>query len=167
MSGRTRQATVVDAAELVRLRAVALESLGRDPGPADAPWRHTAVEWFMHHISNDPEWICLVIGGQPGERLHASGIAWITHHLPSPRWPDGRRGYIDGMITDLRARRRGYARTLLDDLLAWLHQHGIDYIQLHASSDGQPLYAAAGFASARYPAMEFIPSSDHGAGSSG
>ncbi|WP_143660388.1 hypothetical protein [Streptomyces sp. JHA26] len=35
----------------------------------------------------------------PGEPLLACGMAWITYHLPGPRRPDGRRGYLDGVVT--------------------------------------------------------------------
>lgn len=57
-----------------------------------------------------------------------------------------------------------YGRTILDALLAWLHQRGIDYIQLHASPGGQPLYT--GFVPARYPTIELVPHLDGGAESS-
>jgi len=133
-----------------------LHALGTDPGPPEAPWRSTAEDWYVQRIRGRRDWTCLVIGGNPGQRLHAAGMAWITHHLPSPHWPDGRRGYIDGMITDHPARRQGHARAILDELLAWLRGQGIDFIELNASEAGAPLYTAAGFAQARYPAMELV-----------
>jgi ribosomal protein S18 acetylase RimI-like enzyme len=157
---------VADGPELVRLRALMLQHLGVDPGPADAPWRRAAQQWFEQHLTDDHGWACFVVGGNPGETLLASGISWITHHLPGPRWPDGRRGYIAGMITDTSARRRGYARDILRHLIAWFAELGIDYIELHASPDGEPLYHAAGFVPASQPAMELIltnPHQDNGA----
>ncbi|MFD5300851.1 hypothetical protein ACFWJU_37345 [Streptomyces mutabilis] len=41
-----REAVTADIPELIRLRAVALESLGMDPGPADTPWRRIVHGWF-------------------------------------------------------------------------------------------------------------------------
>lgn len=151
-----RRASTDDIPELVRLRAVALDSLGVDPGPPQSPWRHIARTWFEQRITGHQDWCCLVIGGAPGEPLLASGIAWVTYHLPGPQWPDGRRGYIDGMVTDIAARGRGYARTILGGLVAWLEESGIQYIQLHASRDGVPVYKSAGFTDARYRAMDLI-----------
>ncbi|HEY5989668.1 MAG TPA: GNAT family N-acetyltransferase [Streptosporangiaceae bacterium] len=151
-----RRASIADIPELVRLRAVALDSLGVDPGLPQSPWRHIARTWFEQRITGHQDWHCLVIGGGPGEPLLASGIAWVTYHLPGPRWPDGRRGYVDGMVTDSAARGRGYARKILDGLVTWLEESGIHYIQLHASPDGMPLYKSAGFTDARYPAMDLI-----------
>lgn len=83
-------------------------------------------------------------------------MAWVTYHLPSPRWPDGRRGYLDGIVTDTSARGRGHARRIVDGLVAHLQSAGIHYVQLHASAAGQPVYEAAGFVSGRYPSMDLI-----------
>jgi GNAT superfamily N-acetyltransferase len=151
-----RKASPDDIPELVRLRATALDSLGVDPGSDDAPWRRIAHNWFAQRISERPDWTCLVIGGEPGEPLLAAGMAWVTYHLPSPQWVDGRRGYIDGMVTDGPARGRGHAGRIVAALVDWLNGHGIHYIQLHASSDGEPVYKAAGFTAARYPGMDLI-----------
>ena len=98
----------------------------------------------------------------PGDRRRTGRTAacdryrLVTYHPPGPQWPDGRRGYIDGMVTDIAARGRGYARTILGGLVARLEESGIHYIQLHASPDGMPLYKSAGFTSAPYPAMDLI-----------
>jgi hypothetical protein len=87
-----------------------------------------------------------VIGSKPGGPLLATGMDSVTYHLPGPQWPDGRRGYIDGMVTDITARGRGHARTILGGLVAWLEESGIHFIQLHASPDGISVYKSAGFA---------------------
>lgn len=151
-----RPATPADIPELIRLRAVALASLGVDAGPADSPWRETADGWFRERITARTDLRCLVVGGAPGEPLLATGMAWVTYHLPSPRWTDGRRGYLDGIVTDETARGRGHGRRIVDGLVSWLNDSGIHYIQLHASADGEPVYTAAGFTPGRYPAMDLI-----------
>ncbi|MET9446783.1 GNAT family N-acetyltransferase [Streptomyces cinerochromogenes] len=153
---RPRKASTADIPELIRLRAVALESLGTDPGPADAPWRRIARDWFDERINRRDDCVCLVVGGDPGEPLLACGMAWITYHLPGSRWPAGRRGYLDGIVTDAPARGRGHARRIVDELVGWLHGAGIHYIQLHASEAGKPVYEAAGFVTGRYPGMDLI-----------
>ncbi|WP_327279497.1 MULTISPECIES: GNAT family N-acetyltransferase [unclassified Streptomyces] len=151
-----RPAVPADVPELVRLRGVALAALGMDPGPLDAAWRGVARGWFLERIDERPDVHCLVVGGAPGEPLLATGMAWITYHLPSPRWTDGRRGYLDGIVTDDGARGRGHGRRIVDGLTAWLNGNGIHYIQLHASSDGEPVYKAAGFEMGRYPGMDLF-----------
>ncbi|MFE2150494.1 GNAT family N-acetyltransferase [Streptomyces lavendulae] len=151
-----RPAEVADVPELVRLRAVALDSLGTDPGPADAPWREAAHGWFLERLTGRSDVYCLVVGGAPGEPLLATGMAWITHHLPGPRRPDGRRGYLDGIVTDTTARGQGHGRRIVDALVALLGGLGIRHVQLHASADGEPVYRAAGFTAGRYPGMDLF-----------
>ncbi|MFE1827323.1 GNAT family N-acetyltransferase [Streptomyces yangpuensis] len=152
-----RTATPADIPELVRLRAAALDALGVDPGPADAPWRDIARGWFADRVSGSrSDCACLVVGGGPGEPLHAAGMAWVTYHLPGPRRPDGRRGYIDGMVTDAAARGQGHAGRIVAGLVDWLNGLGVHHIQLHASSAGASVYRAAGFTAARYPGMDLI-----------
>ncbi|MBT2407374.1 MULTISPECIES: GNAT family N-acetyltransferase [unclassified Streptomyces] len=151
-----RPAEPADIPELIRLRAVALDSLGVDPGPADAAWRQTAYDWFGERMGGRADVHCLVVGGAPGEPLLATGMAWVTYHLPSPQWTDGRRGYLDGIVTDEAARGRGHGRRIVDGLVAWLNDTGIHYIQLHASADGEPVYKAAGFVTGRYPGMDLF-----------
>ncbi|WP_051788567.1 GNAT family N-acetyltransferase, partial [Streptomyces sp. NRRL S-575] len=151
-----RPAVPADIPELIRLRAVALDALGVDPGPADAAWREVAHAWFLERVGDRPDVRCLVVGGAPGEPLLATGMAWVTHHLPSPRWTDGRRGYLDGIVTDAPARGRGHGRRIVDALVGWLDDIGIHYVQLHTSPDGEPVYRAAGFTAGRYPGMDLF-----------
>ncbi|MFJ6940055.1 GNAT family N-acetyltransferase [Streptomyces sp. NPDC101132] len=158
-----RRATPEDLPELVRLRAVALTSLGVDPGPADAPWREVAHAWFTERLTARPDHTCLVIGGGPGERLEACGLAWVTYHLPGPLWTDGRRGYLDGIVTDTGARGKGYGRRIVSGLVDWLNARGLTYIQLHASTDGKPLYSSLGFTPSQFLGMD-LHTSPPGAG---
>ncbi|MFF1559951.1 GNAT family N-acetyltransferase [Streptomyces sp. NPDC058279] len=152
-----RTATAEDVPELVRLRAVALHGLGVDPGSEDAPWRESARGWFEERVDGRrPDCTCLVVGGKPGEPLRAAGLAWVTYHLPGPVWTDGRRGYVDGMVTDPAARGQGHAGRIVAGLVEWLNGLGVRYVQLHASAAGEPVYRAAGFVAARYPGMDLI-----------
>ncbi|MFF4261794.1 GNAT family N-acetyltransferase [Streptomyces virginiae] len=151
-----RLAVPADVAELIRLRAAALDALGVDPGPAEAAWRQVARSWFLERVGDRPDVRCLVVGGAPGEPLLATGMAWVTYHLPGPLWTDGRRGYLDGIVTDAPARGRGHGRRIVDALVAWLGEIDIHYVQLHASPDGEPVYRAAGFTAGRYPGMDLV-----------
>ncbi|MFJ9669933.1 GNAT family N-acetyltransferase [Streptomyces sp. NPDC101221] len=74
----------------------------------------------------------------------------------STRWPDGRRGYLDGIVTDVPARGQGHARRIVDALVGHLHTAGIHYVQLHASNAGKPVYEAAGFVPGSYPSMDLV-----------
>ncbi len=151
-----RPATPEDIPELIRLRAVALAALGVDPRDGDAAWRDVAPGWFLERIEDHPDVHCLVVGGEPGEPLMATGMAWVTYHLPRPQYTDGRRGYLDGIVTDDAFRGQGHARRIVDGLVAWLNGNGIHYIQLHASSAGEPVYKAAGFVPSHFTSMDLF-----------
>jgi GNAT superfamily N-acetyltransferase len=57
------------------------------------------------------------------------------------------------MSTDPAYRRRGYGRTTLLTLLAWLRSTGITMVDLHATPDGEPLYRSLGFTEPTDPAL--------------
>ena len=77
--------------------------------------------------------------------LAATAIGAIDERLPSERNPSGRSGYIYGVCTDERYRRRGYSRRVLQALLDWYAEQGVPRIELHASEFGEGLYRELGF----------------------
>ena len=77
----------------------------------------------------------------------------MAEHLPGPTRPTGLKAHIVWMVTDPRARGRGLARLILDELLAWSAQHGADVADLNATAAGHGLYRAAGFEDSPFTAM--------------
>ena len=148
----SRPAGHADIPELVRLRAVMMTSLGRDPGPDDASWRPAAAVWFRQRLARPEEWAFRVVGPEGGA-LRACGAAWLTEHLPGPRAPSGQRGYIGFMCTEPESRRQGHARRILLDLLDWLSSRDVNRLELHATTQAYPLYRSVGFLDDDYVAM--------------
>jgi GNAT superfamily N-acetyltransferase len=58
---------------------------------------------------------------------------------------DGRQALIVNVFTEPEWRRRGLARQLMEHILAWSREQGIESIMLHASDDGRALYEQLGF----------------------
>ncbi len=58
---------------------------------------------------------------------------------------DGRQGLIVNVFTEPEWRRRGLARRLMEHILAWSREQGIQSILLHASDEGRALYEQLGF----------------------
>jgi ribosomal protein S18 acetylase RimI-like enzyme len=149
-----RRAEVADTRELVRLRKMMLEAFGLDAGCPDAEWLTVTQDLFTRQLASDGrDFAAYVIGGGPGERLVACGLAWLGKRLPSPRTPLAFQGYIAGMSTEPEFRGRGYGRSILLQLLAWLKEQGAATVELHASSDGIGLYRSVGFQELSYPVM--------------
>jgi GNAT superfamily N-acetyltransferase len=149
---RIRPATPADATELLRLRVVLLESLGRDAGPQSAPWRQDALQWFAERATS-PRWRIQVAADDQCGQLLAYGAATMAEHLPGPARPTGLKAYIASMVTDPRARGRGLARQVLDELLVWSAQQGADVAGLNATAAGHQLYRSAGFEDSPFTAM--------------
>ncbi len=59
----------------------------------------------------------------------------------------GREGLILNVYVDPAHRRRGIARWLMEELIAWAPATGIVRLVLHASTEGRPLYESLGFTS--------------------
>ena len=88
---------------------------------------------------------CFVIDALDGNGLAASAIGAIDERLPSGRNPAGRSGYIYGVCTEERYRRRGYSRLVVRALFDWYADQGVPRIELHASEFGEALYRELGF----------------------
>ena len=154
---KPRPARPSDIPELVRLRAEMIVNLNGAPGQTDEEWWPLTHAWFRQRLDSS-RWAFRVIDGD--HVLHAVGAAWLTEHLPSHDSPSGVRGYIGFMFTEPDARRRGYARLILQDLLAWLARQGLSRLELNASVEGIDLYRSAGFIDDPYVAM-YRPVQDH------
>jgi GNAT superfamily N-acetyltransferase len=58
---------------------------------------------------------------------------------------DGRQALIVNVFTEPEWRRRGLARRLMEHILAWSRDQGIESLTLHASDEGRALYEQLGF----------------------
>jgi GNAT superfamily N-acetyltransferase len=87
------------------------------------------VAWVAE-TTDDPS---MVIGG--------AGVQ-IRSLLPRPD-QSGRK--IMNVFVEPEWRRRGIARTLMEEVLAWARTTGIVSLVLHASEDGRALYESMGF----------------------
>ena len=143
-----RRAVPGDEEEIQRLRhKMAFDVFGAEPPPLDEPNHVAAVKKVRTWLEAGDEagTVCFVIDALDGNGLAASAIGAIDERLPSARNPAGRSGYIYGVCTEERYRRRGYSRLVLQALLDWYGDQGIPRIELHASEFGEALYRELGF----------------------
>jgi GNAT superfamily N-acetyltransferase len=73
--------------------------------------------------------------------------------LPAPNNLTARTGYVQWIATDHDARRRGFGRAVMDAIVAWCDEQRLTAIELHATSDGEPLYRQVGFDDGPHPAL--------------
>jgi len=136
-----RAAVPSDAEELVRLRVVMFEAMGRDVTPGD--WQARAVEVFRRELGG-PGLVATVIDAPDGG-LASCAAAFVRLDLPRPGEPGAVSAHLHNVCTDPAWRRRGLARLVVTELIAQLDGLGVRRCDLHASEDGLALYESLGF----------------------
>jgi ribosomal protein S18 acetylase RimI-like enzyme len=138
-----RPATLEDVPELVRLRRMMFESMGcEDQARLDRAdvWAEsyfqTAIPAGTFH-----GWLATT----STDEVVGSGGVVIDQHPPGPSNRSGQVGYVMNVVTIPRYRRRGIARRMMETLLNWLAEQGIEMVSLHTSEAGRPLYRQLGF----------------------
>ncbi|MYW65459.1 GNAT family N-acetyltransferase [Streptomyces sp. SID8379] len=147
-----RRAVLGDAEELVRLRKIMLDSMNPSD---DVSWQQSALSSLRTHLADqEGELTAFVVddpSGSGGLAACAAGV--IQRSLGSPGNPSGTSGHIFNVCTDPGHRRQGYSRACMEALLAWYKERDVRRVDLHATADGEPLYASLGFDRSAAPSM--------------
>jgi GNAT superfamily N-acetyltransferase len=103
---------------------------------ASAPW---FIDVMKHGLYKG--WV-VELNGQivAGGGLHLSEIG----PLPGT-FRVGSSAHIANVYTHAQHRKRGIARSLLNEMLRWCQDSWIDQVTLTASNDGRALYSSLGF----------------------
>lgn len=120
-------------------------------GPDTATPLHEMSEAWLRPAIERGEyrgWLATV-----GDRVVAGAGVQIRRVLPFPdAKSDGSVGVAEGreaiavnVYTEPEFRRRGLARALMEAVIAWSRDAGIESLVLHAAPDGKPLYEQLGF----------------------
>ncbi|MFJ9242785.1 GNAT family N-acetyltransferase [Streptomyces sp. NPDC101776] len=147
-----RRATPGDAAELLRLRQVMIDALpDSDPG---TDWQAQSLPTLRDRLASDEDFGAFVVEHpeRPGA-LAALVVGTVDYRIGKAGNPHGRSGFVFSVATDPDARRRGYARACMDELLQWFRERGAGQVLLTASPDAEPLYASLGFTRKPDPMM--------------
>ncbi|MBP0458360.1 GNAT family N-acetyltransferase [Streptomyces bomunensis] len=150
-----RAARPSDAEELVRLRAVMLGSMG--PYDDDS-WQPASMAVLRERLAEPGGRLAAFVVDAPGARgaLAACAVGTVEQRLGAPGNHAGLSGHVFSVVTDAAMRRRGYSRACMRALLAWYREQGVVKIDLHASPEGEPLYASLGFVRTPAPSMRLM-----------
>lgn len=85
-----------------------------------------------------------VLAQKDGAVVGGVGVLWLDLP-PNMHTTVSRRGYLLNMYVEPSHRRRGLARRLIEECLSVCRANGVDFVSLHASDAGRPLYEALGF----------------------
>ncbi|WP_433245244.1 GNAT family N-acetyltransferase [Streptosporangium sp. CA-135522] len=152
-----RTATADDIPELVRLREILADRMAQDGSyPIESDWRQAYADSLKERLGSDDTAVYVVDAPEGG--LAACGMGLIFERFPGPSLANGRCGYIQGMTTDPGHRRRGHSRAIMARLMEWYRDMEVRRVDLHATSDGEPLYREFGFVDdgRLYPALTWL-----------
>ncbi|WP_030181282.1 GNAT family N-acetyltransferase [Streptomyces violaceorubidus] len=148
-----RRAVAEDAQEVLRLRQVMIASVDPD---ASTEWQAESLSALRGRLADpDGSFAAFVVDHpeRPGA-LAALVVGTLEYRIGGPGRPaNGLIGYVFSVATDPDARRRGYARACMDELLEWFRERGAGHVMLTASPDAEPLYASMGFTRDTTPSM--------------
>lgn len=138
-----RVATIEDVALIARHRAAMFRDMGEVSASEAEALRVNAEPWLAGLFS---------AGGYRGWVVEfdsdpvCSGGVWLRDLPPRPGYLQGGRwGHVVNVYTEPQHRRRGIARALMVEVIAWCKAN-VDQVTLAASAEGRPLYEELGFA---------------------
>ncbi|WP_432175327.1 GNAT family N-acetyltransferase [Streptomyces sp. Tue6028] len=152
-----RRAVPEDAGEVLRLRQVMIDSLAA-PGtalPDASAWHAESLPTVRGRLADtDGTFAAFVVDhpDRPGA-LAALVVGTVEYRIGRAGNPHGRVGHVFSVATDPDTRRRGYARACMEALLDWFRERGAAQVDLNASAEAEPLYAALGFVRKPDPSM--------------
>lgn len=150
-----RRAVPEDAAEVLRLRQVMIDSLWSAGGTGPTDWHAESLPTLRERLGEtDGDFAAFVVDdpGRPGT-LAALVAGTTEYRIGKAGNPHGRVGHVFSVATDPDARRRGYARACMEELLGWFRERGAGHVLLNASPEAEPLYTALGFTRDPDPSM--------------
>ncbi|WP_225839909.1 GNAT family N-acetyltransferase [Streptomyces sp. NK08204] len=150
-----RRALPEDAVEVLRLRQVMIDSVFEGGARGSTDWHAESLPTLRARLAaGDGNFVAFVIDhpDRPGA-LAALAAGTLEYRIGRAGNPHGRVGYVFSVATDPDARRRGYARACMEELLAWFRGQGAEQVDLNASEQAEPLYAALGFVRKPDPSM--------------
>ncbi|MGW1804245.1 GNAT family N-acetyltransferase [Streptomyces sp. NPDC002078] len=153
-----RRARPEDAMEVLRLRQVMIDSLWSGGGGAPTDWHAESLPTLQKRLAEpDGDFAAFVVDhpDRPGA-LAALVVGTLEYRIGKAGNPHGRVGHVFSVATDPDARRRGYARAAMEELLAWFRERGAGHVLLNASSEAEPLYASLGFKRDPDPSMRLL-----------
>jgi GNAT superfamily N-acetyltransferase len=135
-----RQATLTDLPLLLQYRRAMAQEM-EDSDEAAMNRMMTALEPYLRAAIPEGRWHAWI--AEPGGCGSVETVQWVPGRLdPMPR-----RAWIHSVYIEPAFRRRGIGRRLTETIVAWCREQGFQWIYLHASEQGRPLYESLGFES--------------------
>ncbi len=149
-----RRASLSDIETLIKYRIVFLsETYGTRSYEMEAALEQSLREYFTASLKSDSfvSWIA----EYESKPVGFSGLV-IREQPGNFEVPCGKTGYILNMFTINEFRKNGICSLLLQKLIEEAKQKGIEKLELHATSEGEPVYTQLGFIEPHDKALEIV-----------
>ncbi|HEX5070551.1 MAG TPA: GNAT family N-acetyltransferase [Vicinamibacterales bacterium] len=137
-----RPATAADAPALAAQRVAMFHEMGHTPVAGPEAFERQSAGAFADALERG---VCCAWVADSGSALVGSVALLIYPRLPSPALAATQEGYLLNVYTVPEWRGRGVATALVATALAKARALKLARVRLHATAQGQPIYAAAGF----------------------
>lgn len=135
-----RPAVPDDAYTLARMRHEMWDEMDPDR-PAGPDYRERLFVYWYETIAAGTTLAWLAeVDGQP-----VGMVALLLHFHPPLPTTERRRGYVTAVYVVPAHRRQGLGRALMEQVIAYGREHGIQRLELRTSPMARPLYEALGF----------------------
>jgi GNAT superfamily N-acetyltransferase len=140
---RIRPATLADADDIVALRRLMFEEMGRGE-PAELERMEGDMRAYLARALPAGEFFAWMVEDEAGA-VASMGAAVIRQAPPTVHNHTGREAYVMNVCTYPQHRRRGLARWVMQTIIEWARTQGVGAVTLRASSQGRRLYEQMGF----------------------
>ena len=138
-----RLATLDDVEELIRLRLDFLVEVGNLKAGVDGGELGAAMRDYL--VRKMPSGVFLAWVAESGGAIVATSGVTLFERPPNGANPSGLEAYLSNMYTLPGWRGRGLGTALVATIVAHLKATRVRRIWLHATDQGRPVYARAGF----------------------
>jgi len=138
-----QRASTSDLETLVAHRRAMFQEMGYTDEAALHSMSAKFRVWVLERM-NRGDYHAWLVTSEGGE-VAAGAALWLMDWPPHMIGRGARRGNILNVYTAESFRRRGLARRVMEAILLWCRENGIDVIILHASPAGKSLYKSLGF----------------------
>jgi GNAT superfamily N-acetyltransferase len=135
-----RKATLADLPLLLSYRRAMAEEMDRADELA-VNRMIEALEPYLRSAIPEDRWHSWI--AEPGGCASVEIVRWV----PGRQDPTPRRAWIHSLYVEPAFRRHGIGRQLTATITAWCREQGFEWVYLHASEQGRPLYESLGFLS--------------------
>jgi GNAT superfamily N-acetyltransferase len=145
-----RRATVTEANIIAEQRVVMFRDMGTLDQSLEGLLLNAATSQIRDAMASGEYVAWLAHPADEPQRIVGGSGVQLRRLFPRPADDGktirvGREGIVLNVYVEREFRRRGLARRLMEEILAWLPSTDVVRLVLHASDDGRPLYESLGF----------------------